>query len=498
MLRLRQISKSFPGVQALSRVDFEVETGEIHALVGENGAGKSTLTKIIAGAYQPDAGHIELGGASVRWDSPGDAKRRGIHVIYQELILFPELSVAENIFIGNERRRATGAIDYRRTFAEASDILKRLGAELDPRMRVGELSVANQQMVEIARALVQNVKLLVLDEPTAVISSREVEQLFKRLRALRAEGVAIIYISHRLDEVFELSDRVTVLKDGALIGTQATAAMTRDRLISMMVGRDLAHLFPPKRPFQPDRPIVLRTNDLTIAGRVADASIELRAGEIVGLAGLVGAGRSELAFGIFGALPIASGTVTVGGIEYTSMTPAQAIALGIGLVTEDRKAQGLAMLLDVAANVSASSLAEFTSYGLLTRREERAVAQKAIRDYGIACRGSRTDVATMSGGNQQKVIVARWARTCRSVLILDEPTRGVDIGAKQEIYRIMHDLADAGIAILMISSELPEIVGMADRAIVMRERRIVGEVSGDAISEEVILGMATRDVAAAA
>jgi len=219
MLRLKQISKSFPGVQALSHVDFEVDAGEIHALVGENGAGKSTLTKIIAGAYQPDAGRIELDGAAVRWDSPGDAKRRGIHVIYQELVLFPQLSVAENIFIGNERRRATGAIDYRRTRAEASDILKRLGAELDPRMRVGEFSVANQQMVEIARALVQNVKLLVLDEPTAVISSREVVQLFKRLRALRAEGVAIVYISHRLDEVFELSDRVTVLKDGALIGT---------------------------------------------------------------------------------------------------------------------------------------------------------------------------------------------------------------------------------------------------------------------------------------
>ena len=468
MLRLKQISKSFPGVQALSHVDFAVEAGEIHALVGENGAGKSTLTKIIAGAYQPDTGHIELDGAAVRWDSPAEAKLRGIHVIYQELILFPELSVAENIFIGNERRRGSGAIDYRRSFAEASDILRRLGAELDPRQRVGELSVANQQMVEITRALVQNVKLLVLDEPTAVISSREVEQLFKRLRVLRAEGVAIVYISHRLDEVFELSDRVTVLKDGALIDTQATAAVTRDRLISMMVGRDLAHLFPPKRPPNPDRPTVLRANSLTIAGRVADASIELRAGEIVGLAGLVGAGRSELAFGIFGALPIASGTITIGGTEHTSMTPARAIALGIGLVTEDRKAQGLAMLLDVAANVSASSLAEFTSYGLLARRQERAVARKAIRDYAIACRGPRTDVATMSGGNQQKVIVARWARTCRSVLILDEPTRGVDIGAKQEIYRIMHDLADAGIAILMISSELPEIVGMADRPLCAR------------------------------
>jgi ABC-type sugar transport system ATPase subunit len=274
--------------------------------------------------------------------------------------------------------------------------------------------------------------------------------------------------------------------------------MTRNRLISMMVGRDLAHLFPPKRTIKPDRPTVLRANHITITGHVTDASIELRAGEIVGLAGLIGAGRSELAFGIFGALPIAFGTITIGGTEYKSMTPSQAIALGIGLVTEDRKAHGLAMLLDVAANIAASSIREFSYRGLLRRRPERAVAEKAIRDFGIACRGPQSSVATMSGGNQQKLIVARWARTCRSVLILDEPTRGVDVGAKQEIYRIMQGLAEGGIAILMISSELPEIVEVADRAIVMREGRIVGELLGDDISEEIIIGLATRDVPAAA
>ena len=271
---LKHISKGFPGVQALRRV-ISVAAGEIHGLVGENGAGKSTLTKLIAGVYQPDEGHIVFDGAAVRWDSPGEAKRRGIHVIYQELVLFPELSVAENIFSAMSGA-GLGALDHRRTRDDAADLLQRLGVTLDPRRRVGRLSVADQQMVEIARAIVRNVKLLVLDEPTAVISGREVALLFERLRALRSEGVAIIYISHRLDEVFALSDRVTVLKDGELVGTQAVAEMDRDRLITMMVGRDMAHLFPPKRPVKPDRPTVLRANNLTIAGRVADASIELR------------------------------------------------------------------------------------------------------------------------------------------------------------------------------------------------------------------------------
>jgi ribose transport system ATP-binding protein len=498
MLRLGGISKSFPGVQALSGVDFSVAAGEIHALVGENGAGKSTLIKIIAGVYQPDAGQIELDGTAIRWHSPADAKRRGVHVIYQELVLFPNLTVAENIFIGNERRTALGAIDHRRTALEARDILARLGADIDPTRPVGVLSVADRQMVEIARALVHNVRLLILDEPTAVISGREVQLLFERLRTLRRDGVGIVYISHRLDEIFEIADRATVLKDGQLVGTHPTAALSRDRLISLMVGRDLAHLFPPKRTLPADPPPVLRTERLTIDGHVRDASIELRAGEIVGLAGLIGAGRSELAFGIFGGLPIASGTISVDDVVHRSMTPAKAIGLGIGLVTEDRKGQGLAMLLDVAANITASTIPEFAPRGLLDRQAEKAVAEAMIRAYAITCRGPRARVATMSGGNQQKVIVARWARTCRKVLILDEPTRGVDVGAKQEIYAIMQALANAGIAILMISSELPEVVGMADRVIVMREGQVVGALEGAAVSEEAIMRLATRQTGAAA
>jgi ABC-type sugar transport system ATPase subunit len=498
MLQLREISKSFPGVQALTRVDFSVVAGEIHALVGENGAGKSTLTKIIAGAYQPDAGQIELDGGPVRWASPAEAKRRGVHVIYQELVLFPNLSVAENVFLGNERRNAFGALDHRRTAIEARDILGRLGAHIDPGALVGELSVADQQMVEIARALVSNVKLLILDEPTAVISGREVELLFERLRSLRSAGVAVVYISHRLDEVFELSDRVTVLKDGMFVGTYRTGEITRERLVSLMVGRDLAHLFPPKRPPAAARPSVLRTERLSVAGRVADATLELRAGEIVALAGMVGSGRSELAFGIFGALPITSGSVIIDGVAHSWMVPAKAIALGVGLVTEDRKEQGLAMLMNVAANITAPALTEFARRGLIDRRAERSAAEEAIRTFHIACRGPDTRVDTMSGGNQQKVVVARWARTGRRVLILDEPTRGVDVGAKLDIYHMIQDLAGAGLAVLMISSELPEVVGLADRVIVMREGRITGELAGDQISEEAIMGLATRPTSEAA
>jgi ribose transport system ATP-binding protein len=496
MLALSQVSKSFPGVRALHRVSFAVSAGEIHALVGENGAGKSTLTKIIAGVHRPDEGQIEFNGEILRWASPGEAKHRGIHVIYQELVLFQNLSVAENIFLGYERRGLLGTVNHGRTVEDARELLGRLGVDLDPRRRVGELTVAEQQMVEIAKALVRNVKLLILDEPTSVISGREVTLLFERLRALRRDGVATIYISHRLDEIFTLCDTVTVLKDGQVAGTKPVAAVDRNALITMMVGRDMAHLFPPKRPARPGRPEVLRAEGVSAASRVRNASVVLRAGEIVGLAGLVGAGRTELALALFGGLPMSSGTLFIDGRRFGSMTPARAVALGIGLVTEDRKGQGLAMLLDVAANISASRLDEFNRAGLLDRTRERAVAAQQINAYQIACRGPATPVATMSGGNQQKVVVARWARTCRKVLILDEPTRGVDVGAKQELYRIIHELADAGIAILMISSELPEIVGIAERVMVMREGLITGELTGDAISEEAIMRLAAHEAAA--
>jgi ribose transport system ATP-binding protein len=496
MLRLKAISKSFPGVRALSDVSLEVRPGEIHGLLGENGAGKSTLIKIVAGVYAPDQGEMIFDGTPVRWSSPREAKQHGIQVVYQEFVLFPQLSVAENIFIGHERRNRLGIVDHARTRRDASELLERLGISLDPRASVGSLSIADQQIVEIARAMVHRVKLLVLDEPTAVIAGREVTLLFDRLRLLRDSGVSVIFISHHLEEVFAICDRVTVLKDGEWVGTHDVADVSREHLISAMVGRELGDLFPPKRDAAPMPRAVLRTEALSIAGRVHDVSIELRRGEIVALAGMVGAGRSELALGLFGALPISKGAIHLEGRRFTSMSPAKAIELGIGLVTEDRKSQGLAMFLDIAANITGPALDEVTKRLLIDRRLESAIARREIDRYRIACRGPQTPVATMSGGNQQKVIVSRWARICRTVLILDEPTRGVDVGAKAEIYRIMRELCDGGLAVLMISSELTEVLGMADRVIVMRQGRITGELQGAAVTEEGIMHLATIERAA--
>jgi ribose transport system ATP-binding protein len=497
MLTLTQISKSFPGVKALEDVGFDVRAGEIHALAGENGAGKSTLTRLIAGVHKPDAGKIEFLGKTVEWSSPRDAKAQGIHVIYQEFVLFPQLTVAENIFIGHERRNRLGLIDYRQTRADALKVLSRLGVNIDPDAKVSELPVADQQMIEIAKALVYDVRLLILDEPTAVISGHEVELLFERLHALKAAGVAIVYISHRLEEIFQHCDRVTVLKDGRHIATRAVSDLNRDELIALMVGRDMRELFPPRGP-QPaqSRKVVLKAENIRVPGRVYGAGLELQAGEITGLAGMVGSGRTELAMAIFGALPMGGGTVSIEDRTYRSLTPRQAIDLGIGLVTEDRKSQGLAMLLDVAANVSASALGDISRHGLLDRAREAGIAAEAIVSYKIACRGPSTPVALMSGGNQQKVIVARWARTCTRVLILDEPTRGVDVGAKMEIYRIIQQLAAKGLAILMISSELPEVVAMSDRVVVMREGVISGTLEGEQITEAAIVGLATQRRAA--
>ncbi len=492
MLKLTGISKGFTGVQALANIDFDVRAGEIHALVGENGAGKSTTIKIIAGAYKPDAGEIEFDGRPVHWARPADAKAAGIHVIYQEFVLFPHLTVAENIFLGHERRGAFGLIDYSKTRKDAAALLRKLGVDIDPDRLVSELTVADQQMVEISKALVHDVKLLILDEPTAVISGREAELLFARLAALKAEGVAIVYVSHRLEEIFQIADRVTVFKDGQHVVTTNIGNVDREKLISYMVGRDLKDIFPPKRPLDPAAKVVLKAENVSIEGRVKNAGVEVRAGEIAALAGMVGAGRTELAMGIFGGLPMTSGKVWIDGEEVHGITPAVAISRGVGFVTEDRKGQGLAMKLDVAANISAANLSAVTSGGLIDRRRENEIAREEIANYRIACRGPATGVATMSGGNQQKVIVARWARTSRKVLILDEPTRGVDVGAKTEIYRIMRALADQGIGILMISSELPEVVGMADRVVVMREGVVSGQLAGERITEEAIMSLATQ------
>jgi ribose transport system ATP-binding protein len=495
MLTLTHISKSFPGVKALTDMHLDVRAGEIHALVGENGAGKSTLTKVIAGVHQPDDGQLEFDGEIAHWATPGAAKEAGIHVIYQEFVLFPHMTVAENIFIGHERRNTLGFVDHKQTRKDATELLLRLGVNIDPDTLVVELSVADQQMIEIAKAMVHKVKLLILDEPTAVISGKEVDLLFERLKALREDGVAIIYISHRLEEIFEICDRVTIIKDGCYVADHDVCSVDRNQLVSLMVGRDMSELFPAKASIDHIGETVLEARDISVAGRVHNASLQVFAGEVTALAGMVGAGRTELAMAIFGGLPMVSGEIEIGGTVFTHMTPAIAIREGIGLLTEDRKGQGLAMHLDIAANMTAADLASVTKLGFLNRPEEEAIAHDEIKSYQIACWGPRNPVVNMSGGNQQKVLVSRWARTCRKVLILDEPTRGVDVGAKAEIYRIMRALAQKGIGVLMISSELPEVIGMADRVFVMRDGNVTGELVGTDVTEEKIMHLATQRLA---
>jgi ribose transport system ATP-binding protein len=495
LIELHRVTKEFPGVKSLDNVSFGVRAGEIHALVGENGAGKSTLTKVMAGVYAPDSGEIRFDGRVVQWKSAPDAKRRGIHVIHQELVLFPQSTVAENIFASAEPRTRLGLLDHARMNLDAQRLLTELGVTIDPRERVGNLSVADQQMVEIAKAMASETRVLVLDEPTAVIAGREVELLFDRVRALRERGVAIVYISHRLDEIFALCDRVTVMKDGKEVATQDVRDTSRDALVRLMVGREMKDVYPPKPVLQGNAPTLLAVTDLCVGNRVFDASLTVRAGEIVGIAGMVGSGRTELASGIFGALAARSGTIAIAGVKRTRMTPAIAIRLGLGFVTEDRKSQGLLMLLNVAQNVTATTLDRVSRFCLMRNRPERSAAQEAIAAYAIAGARPAGSVATLSGGNQQKVLISRWVRVCKRVLILDEPTRGVDVGAKAEIYRVMRQLTERGLGILMISSELQEVIGMSDRVLVMREGRINGEVTGESMTEHDIMRLATTPTA---
>ncbi|MET0171258.1 MAG: sugar ABC transporter ATP-binding protein [Agrobacterium vaccinii] len=447
MLSLKKISKSFPGVKALEDVTLDVRAGEIHALVGENGAGKSTLTRVIAGVYQPDEGVIGFDGNDVKWAKPGDAKQAGIHVIYQEFVLFQHLSVAENIFIGYERRNRFGLIDHRKAAADAKKLLERFGLDLDPKALVKDLSIADQQMVEIAKALVHDVKLLILDEPTAVISGHEVEVLFTRLRSLRDAGVAIVYISHRLEEIFALCNRVSVLKDGHYIATRDIAEVNRDELISMMVGRSLVELFPPRRKLQADRPVVLDVRNVSVPGRVRDASITLHAGEITGLAGMVGAGRSELAFAIFGALRKSGGEVFLDGKDISKFTPARAIAAGIGLVTEDRKGQGLAIQLDIAANITASTLPTPSAYVSDWTRNtlEQGAIHLRLDDLGVDIRLNRGVTAIHASEIETNCSYTDRRNTIGCDAVVMVASRTSDDQLYHDLLARQNDWADAGV-----------------------------------------------------
>jgi ABC-type sugar transport system ATPase subunit len=483
LLKLENISKSFPGVRALDQVRFDVQAGEVHALLGENGAGKSTLIKIVSGVYQPDSGTITVDGGSVRFTSPTDAQHAGIATIYQELLLFPELSVAENIFAGHPPRGRFNSIDWSAMRHRAAEILASLDIyDLDVSRTVGSLSVGNRQRVEIARALSQNARILIMDEPTAALTEADVAHLFRIVRLLRERGVGIIYISHRLEEIFQLADRVTVLRDGEYVATKAVADTDQNDLIGMMVGRTIDNLFP-KLEANIGEP-VLEARHLRRRPLTRDISLQLRAGEIVGLAGLVGAGRSELAQVIFGITPAESGEILLDGQPVVIRNPGQAKNLGIAYVPEDRGTQGLIRPMKLRENISLAVLKQMVRGWFIDRGAETRLAADSIEQFNIRAHSSEQVVNKLSGGNQQKVVLSKWLASKPRVLIMDEPTRGIDVGAKAEIHRLMSQLAQQGLAILMISSELPEVMGMSDRILVMREGRIVAEFQRGAANQE--------------
>ena len=489
ILEMRNISKAFGGVQALSDVSFSCAKGKVHALVGENGAGKSTLIKILAGAYQADSGEIVFKGRRYAGFTAREAMASGISIIYQELNLVQFMTVSENIFLGREPQSRLGIIDARRMAKETADLLGRLHVRLSPSAEIGELTVASQQMVEIAKALSQNADLIVMDEPSAILAGQELDSLFATIRSLTGQGVTVIYISHRLNEVFEIADDVTVLKDGRVVGAQPIGEVTRARLIQMMVGRPLDEVFP--RPARPRGPPVLTAANVTTERLPLPVSLTLYEGEILGLAGMVGAGRTETARALFGADPLRSGEILLKDTSIRPQSPKQAVEAGLALVPEDRKSQGLFLDQSIRSNITLSSLGKLTRFGVIERGREIETVERARRELSIAMASPELEAQHLSGGNQQKVVLAKWLQTSPSVIIFDEPTRGVDVGAKFEIYQLMRELAERGVAILMISSDLVEILGMSDRILVMHERRIVAELARDEASEERIIELAT-------
>jgi len=492
ILELKKISKSFSGVEVLHEVSFALRPGEVHALLGENGAGKSTLVKIITGVHQPDKGEILLNGEHVHFHDARESRQAGIAAIYQELSLFPDLDVAENIFAGRQPVTLGGRVDWRKLYSEAGKLLESLGVKLDLKQKARTLSIAQQQMVEIARAFSINAQILIMDEPTSSLTLHEVDDLFRLVRRLRAEGTAIIFISHRLDELFSLADRVTVLRDGSYVDTREIKDVTRDDLIRMMVGRTITNLFPKQDVQAGD--VALRVQDLTRAGSFYNVGFELRRGEILGLAGLVGAGRTNVARAIFGVEPPTAGRLEVEGREVSITSPQQAIELGLAYVPEDRQLHGLIPAMSLTPNISLPTLYQHARAGWLQDKSERRSAYEAALQMEVRANNIWQFARELSGGNQQKVVLAKWLSTNPRILILDEPTRGIDVGTKAAVHALMSKLAAEGMAILMISSELPEILGMSDRIIVMREGHVTAHFSRAEATQEKIISAATQNV----
>src|SRR5271166_5880415 len=502
LLVMRDIDKRFQGVKALSSASLEVAAGEIMAVVGQNGAGKSTLIKVLTGAYRRDSGTIEFAGASIDFASPQEAQRGGISTIYQEINLVPFRSVAENIFLGREYRRY-GLLDWRRMNAEAADLLRRFAVEIDVRRPLMDFSTAIQQMVAIARAVSFKARLVIMDEPTSSLDEREVSVLFDVMRQLRAEGVAVIFISHRLDELYQVCDRVTVMRDGRTVATSPMADIDKLHLISAMLGRDLETVRAHATGFSATSGHagneVLAAEGLRIGRKVRDARVEVRAGQIVGLAGLLGSGRTEVARAIFGADPPDGGTIRLMGREVRPREPSDAIALGVGYCSEDRKADGIIPDMSVRENITLAILPRLIKMGVVDEARQRAIVDKFMTRLAIKASSVEQKIRDLSGGNQQKVLLARWLCTDPKLLILDEPTRGIDVGAKAEIQALIRELADQGLGVLMISSELEEIVEGADRVFVLSDGRTVADLPhAEASAAAIMAAMAHEGASGAA
>ena len=499
LLEMKGISKSFPGVKALQNVEFQLKAGEIHALLGENGAGKSTLIKVLGGIYIAEEGEIRIDGKPVVIDGVNAARDNGISIIHQELVLVPHMTVAENIFLGREPMGKFG-VDYKRMAASAQEMLDKFDLGINATDEIFDLSIAQQQMVEIVKAISFNCRILVMDEPTSSISDREVAQLFEIMRNLAAQGVGIIYISHKMSELNEVCDRVTVLRDGMYVGTRVVADTPRDELITMMVGRELDQYY--TRDHVKDTPVFFKCEHIDDGKkhhkRVNDVSFEVREGEIVGFAGLVGAGRSETMQCIFGLTGMTTGTITLEGKKLNISSAVDAMKYGIAMVPENRKLEGLYHIQSVSFNTTIEVLHEIINHLRVNEKREHEITQEFIDKMQTKTPSHEQRVSNLSGGNQQKVMIGRWLATKPKVLILDEPTRGVDVGAKAEIYEIMNELTKQGVAIIMVSSELPEIINMADRVYVMYDGRITGCIDYENVSQEAIMHLATLETAGGA
>ena len=497
VLEARRVTKRFPGVLALNEVSFGLRSGEVHALVGENGAGKSTLIKVLTGAEKPTEGQVFFKEQEVSFGSPRESQEAGISTIYQEVNLIPLRSVAQNVFLGRELRNRFGLLDVRRMNREAADILERYGIRVDVTAPLRSLGLGSQQMVAVARAVSLDAQVVIMDEPTSSLEAGEVETLFRVIRQLKEENVGVVYVSHRLAEIYEICDRVTVMRDGELVQTSEVSDISRLELISAMLGRDLTEAERGTTSFGEDHDVegepVLEALDLTRLHLLDDVSLSVRPGEVVGLAGLLGAGRSETARAIFGAQPLDSGTVKVDGKKMKTGSPSAAIKAGIAFLPEDRKAEGVIPNLSVRENIVSAALPSLSRAGIVSEKAQDKVVQEFMERLGIKASSPEQKVGELSGGNQQKVLLARWLCLNPKVLILDEPTRGIDVGAKAEVQHLIDELAEEGLGVIMISSELEEVVEGSDRVIVLRDGAVAGELSGEGLTENEVMGMIAED-----